>query len=117
MNEIYWLTRVGTISNIGYVMLVLSIVALVTVPLWIDMMGLEEREGFNLKTAIKSIFATGIIGLIIVAFVPTKQDMYLIYGLGSVVEYVQGNDKAKEIPDKAVEAIIEWMDLKKEDEK
>lgn len=111
MNEIYWLTRVGTISIIGYVMLVLSIVALVTIPLWIDM------TGFNLKTAIKSIFATGIIGLIIVAFVPTKQDMYLIYGLGSVVEYVQGNDKAKEIPDKAVEAIIEWMDLKKEDEK
>lgn len=117
MNEIYWLTRVGTISDIGYAMFILSIIALVTVPIWTNIVDLEEWECLNPKTAIKSILATGIIGLIIVAFVPTKQDMYLIYGLGSVVEYVQGNDKAKEIPDKAVEAIIEWMDLKKEDEK
>lgn len=115
MNEIYWLTRVGIINDIGYIMLILSLFALTTALIWINMADLEECDWLKPKAVIKSIVATGIIGLLITAFVPTKQDMCLIYGLGSVVEYVQGNDKAKEIPDKAVEAIIEWMDLNKED--
>ena len=117
MNEIYWLTRVGTISDIGHIMLILSLFAFVLFPVLVNSADLGEWDWFKPKAVIKSLVATGIIGLLIVTFVPTKQDMYLIYGLGSVVEYVQENDKAKEIPDKAVEAIIEWMDFKKEDAK
>lgn len=43
--------------------------------------------------------------------------LYLIYGLGSVIDYAKDNEKVKEIPDKAVEKIIDWMDLNKEEYK
>lgn len=115
MNEIYWLTRVGIINTIGVSLIIVSVFILLTLPLWNETFELSELGWDKLKKIIKSIITVGVIGLIIVAFVPSKKDMLLIYGLGPVVEYVKGNDKLKEIPDNAIEAIIEWMDLKKEE--
>ena len=42
--------------------------------------------------------------------------MFLIYGLGSAIEYMKGDDRLKEIPDKAIDAIMEYLG-KEEDEK
>ena len=35
--------------------------------------------------------------------------MYLIYGVGNVIDYCQDNPKVKELPDKAVEALNTWL--------
>lgn len=115
MNEIYWLTRVGIINTIGVYLIIVSVFMLLTLPLWNEMFELRELGWDKSKKIIKPIITIGIVGLIIVAFVPSKKDMLLIYGLGPVVEYIKGDDKLKEIPDNAIEAILEWMDLKKED--
>jgi hypothetical protein len=42
--------------------------------------------------------------------------MLLIYGLGTTVDYIKSNDKAKELPDKAVDALTRYIDtISKED--
>lgn len=115
MMEIYWLTRVGVIDEVARVMLILSGMALVLFPLMCSLMELEDADWFKPRTAIRWLAGMFIVGLMLKAFVPTKQDLYLIYGLGTAIEYVKDNDKAKEIPDKAVDAIIEWMEIDKQD--
>ena len=40
-----------------------------------------------------------------------------IYGVGGTIDYIKSNDKAEQIPDKAVDALIKWLDTEQEDEK
>lgn len=115
--EVYWLTRVGVIDEVARVMLILSGMALVLFPIMCSLMELEDAEWFKPRTAFRWLAGMFIVGLLLKAFVPTKQDLYLIYGLGTVIEYMEGNDKVKEIPDKAVDAMIEWMEMDKEEKK
>lgn len=117
MMEVYWLTRVGVINEMAEVMLFLSGLVLVFSPLLCSLMELEDADWLKPSTAIRWLAGVFIVGLLLKAFVPTKQDLYLIYGLGTVIEYMEGNDKVKEIPDKAVDAMIEWMEIDKEEKK
>ena len=48
-------------------------------------------------------------------FVPSKQTMYEIFGIGTVIDYVQSNDNVKKIPDKCIEAVNLWLDEKMKD--
>ena len=114
MNEIYWLTRVGVIGDMGGAMATVSGLCLVLFPAIYNIMDCEDERWLNPKVVLKWLIGMLITGLLILAFLPSKKDLYLIYGLGSVIDYVEGNDKVKDIPDKAVDAIIEWMDLNKE---
>ena len=52
-------------------------------------------------------FFLGIIGVI---FIPSKNEMYAIYGIGTVIDYVQDNQTAQGIPDKAIKAIDKYLD-------
>lgn len=38
-------------------------------------------------------------------FVPNKNDLYVIYGIGNVVDYCKKNDGMKELPDNAIKAL------------
>lgn len=51
----------------------------------------------------------------ILILTPTKKDLLLIYGLGPTVDYIQDNEKVKELPDKCVEALSKWVDSLNED--
>lgn len=44
MNEIYWLTRVGVISDIGRITLILSLFVLMISPILVNMADLEEWD-------------------------------------------------------------------------
>jgi len=55
--------------------------------------------------------------VILVVLTPTTNDLLLIYGGGEVLEYLQGNDKVKELPDKTVEMLDQWLDKQLEKEK
>lgn len=115
MNEIYWLTRVGTINDIGGFMAAISAICLVLSTIIFIMLDDDLVDWIKPKVVIKWLISMFITGLLIIAFVPTKKDMYLIYGLGTVIDYAKDNEKVREIPDKAVEAIIDWMEINKDD--
>lgn len=51
------------------------------------------------------------------AFLPDKQDLLEIYGIGGTIDYIKRNDKAKELPDKVVDALTRYVDsIEKEKE-
>ena len=66
----------------------------------------------------KALIVTFVVSTLLAILIPSKKELYLIYGLGTTIDYVQSNDKAKELPDKAIDALNKYLDeLNKEDKK
>mgnify|MGYP004481456109 FL=1 len=43
-------------------------------------------------------------------FFPTKSQLYIIYGVGGSIDYLKDNPTAKELPDKCIKALDNWVD-------
>lgn len=48
--------------------------------------------------------------LFITLFIPNSKQLAIIYTAGNAIEYVQGNEKIKELPDKAVQCLDKFID-------
>lgn len=123
MNEIYWITILSNLRTAA--LIIFAIVAGVTilcVCILIGTMGTYDADeidtimGRKVKKITISSLIVGFIMLMITIFIPSKQDMYLIYGAGNVIDYCQDNPKVKELPDTAVEALNTWLDMVNEKE-
>ena len=42
--------------------------------------------------------------------VPSESKLYVIYGIGNTIDYIRTNDKAKQLPDKAIDCIYKYLD-------
>lgn len=62
------------------------------------------------KNILKASFYTFVISLIFASAIPSKKELYLIYGVGSTIEYLKSNPNAKELPDKCIKALERWAD-------
>ena len=52
----------------------------------------------------------GIVAAIFAVFIPSKKDMYMIVGVGTTIDYVQKNETARQLPDKCIEALNNWVE-------
>lgn len=105
--------RIGELSVFFNVMWILAIgvffLFLVTAPLAIDF--IEEKDMTNqAKKAAKTLAVVFIVGCIGSILTPTMKEMYAIYGIGGTIDYIKSNDKAKELPDKCVDALTRYVD-------
>lgn len=53
------------------------------------------------------------IGIVLISLsfaIPNERKLYVIYGMGSTIDYIKSNDKAKEIPSKAIDCIYKYLD-------
>lgn len=120
MELLYWITRFDALCTVFDTILISSgvlggilIIALI--------IGNTEIEEDHLKPILKylKIFASAfIITLTVKAFVPSTKEALMIYGVGSIIEYLKSNEKAMELPDKCIDALDAWVEElnKKEDE-
>ena len=123
MNEIYWITVLSNLRTVALIMfpMVTGVTILCVCILFSTMSAYDTDEIDEIakrkikKIAIPSLIV-GFIMLIVAVLIPSKQDMYLIYGAGNVIDYCQDNPKVKELPDKAVEALNTWLDMVNEKE-
>lgn len=67
----------------------------------------------NQKNTIKKIKTTAlrilIPAAIVLTFVPNSKQAAIIFTAGGAIEYVQGSEKIKELPDKAVECLDKFV--------
>ena len=115
MNEIYWLTRLSILNDVCMVTLALCgcalCVLIVVSPIIIDLYrNMEEESKIIVKKAFKGLIIVLVFSGLGAIFIPSKKDLLLIYGLGSTIDYVKSNDKAKELPDKVVDALTRYVD-------
>ena len=112
MNEIYWLTRIGELDGVFGFLWIAPCIAIGVMIGALPIFGEDWNDKFKdmLKKWLWRFIVVMIIGIIGDAFTPSKKEVLLIYGLGSTIDYVKSNDNAKELPDKAVEALTRYLD-------
>lgn len=120
MTELYWITRLDAFIFVLVVMILLGVVLFS----WNGMRLDDTNEDYkpdapkrkSYKRNMKMIAIITFMSLIAVAFIPSTKNALLIYGVGGTVDYIQGNDTAKQIPDKCLKAIDKYLDSFNEDD-
>ena len=113
MAEIYWLQRIGALSDLFNVMWIFPTLIvgffLVVAPMAMDVIK-ENNITDQAKKVAKILVVMFIVGVIGSIITPSTKEMYAIYGLGGTIDYIKSNDKAKQLPDKCVDAITRYVD-------
>lgn len=124
MWELYLISRIGVIHGLAIASLALSVVTAIIcyiVSITTDDWGKDicnEWQKSKLRKFANKMFVVFGFSVLIVAVTPTKEEAYFIYGVGSTIDYIQSNPKAKQIPDKCIDALNQWVDnLNKKEEK
>ena len=123
MSELYFMTILG---NLGILLGATGIFCLL-IGAWIyctvlfsasvyDTQEEKEAQRHSKKQANK-LLIIGFISVLLCCFIPRTKEMYAIYGIGGVIDYVKGNEKAKKLPDKVIDALDKYLDEQKGEEK
>lgn len=118
MEYIYWIQRLGILSNVCWAVFGLSLTACLILGIYLLVEGDDcyedtKREKRYFKTAL----ILGTISLIGGVFVPTEKELYAIYGIGGTIDYIKDNDTAKQLPDKVINVLDAWVDKQLEENK
>ena len=113
MVEIYWLQRIGALSDLFNVMWIFATVVLGAF-LFVAPMAIEVIKEYNITNQVKKVAKTLtvilIVGVIGSIMTPSTKEMYAIYGIGGTIDYIKSNDKAKQLPDKCIDALTRYVD-------
>ena len=115
MNTLYWITVIGKINIIAQVALfvalfVFFVIAFIT---WIcaDInKGEDDKTSHILFKTFRICSVSFIVTLLIVLFTPSTQQLYAIYGVGTVIDYAKGSKEVQKLPDNAVKALNIWLE-------
>ena len=116
MTEIYWLTRLACVKTLAIILLVASVLIIICAAICYantseNYMKKERDALMKLIKAWKSTVVCSLLfGLLGAIFIPTQREILLIYGLGSTIDYVKSNDKAKQLPEKCIDALTRYVD-------
>lgn len=119
MNEIYWITRLDSISGwlIGFAV-ISAIVTFIAIVSYINCRTDYEKYGndadkrwvefssklFKISLPCFLVFCSSSI------LTPTTNESMLIYGVGTTIDYVKQNNTLQQIPDKCINALDAWVD-------
>lgn len=115
MSELYWISIISKLHVICHLLFTISAI-LSAVQIMAIIACRDEVPKNSGKRTKLSIITTIIFGLGII-LTPSKDEAYLIYGAGTIMDYCKGDQRVKEIPDKAIDALNRYLDSIKENEK
>ena len=124
MKEMYWISVVGNIGDVSEAMILFCGICILLFGSFSAIIDsgvagcgaeIEARGARFLKKATKTGFIVGIISVFIAIFVPGEKQLYKIMGIGMAIDYIKENDAVKNLPDKCINALEEWVDSIEED--
>lgn len=114
MSILYW---INVLDNINFLFILIFIASLLfSVACFIANLtctASEVSETLDYKRFINAknwAYTLLIISTLIITFVPSKRELYIIYGVGGTMDYLKENPTAKELPDKCIKALDTWVD-------
>lgn len=114
MKLVYLVNLVGGLSNLCIIALVgcgiFCVYHILRLMNTYELHDDTDPENVGARKGIKKWFYIFLVVFAIQCAIPSKQTMYEILGIGMVIDYVQNNDNAKALPDKALEAVNLWLD-------
>ena len=121
MTEIYWLQVIGSLGDLSVAALIITIIAIFILTLcYFGFVVYDDDDRAKQATIVKWLRRSAV-GLVIsvvgVVFIPDDKEMMAIYGIGSTIDYIKSNDKAKALPDKVVDALTKYIETLNEEKK
>lgn len=120
MTTLYWITVLGNLSvaltGIFISLIIVSAVALIGYFMESGDFGDKNLQD-KCKKVVKKTSIPLLVTLLLLVFSPSKRELYIIYGVGSTIDYIKSNDKAKQLPDKAIEALSKYLESINEEKK
>lgn len=120
MSELYWITVLGKIESISEAFIFISGVAGIFITIWY-MTSIFVYDEDELKSFIRKLrniaYVIFCVSLVLTVLIPSKKDLYMIYGVGKTMDYLKSNSTARKLPDKCIKAFDKWIDQITEDDK
>lgn len=122
MEELYWVTTLGNISVLCCIISTVGLMfALIFTTLFMcadyyDNDSSQKQKALHKKSLIW-LWVISVIMLFGAVFIPSKQDLYVIYGVGSTIDYLKENPTAQGLPDKYIKLLDKIADEQLEDTK
>ena len=113
MSELYWITVLGKIGNISVAFAVMGGVASVflTIAYIVSACDHADNESKSIICKIRNtVYIIFCISLVLTVLIPSKKDLYMIYGVGGTMDYLKSNPTARKLPDKYIRAFNKWVD-------
>ena len=111
MNTLYWLTILGNISSLAVLAAAFFIAGCA-----VSLIGKMIDDDAKLD---KKFFKASIIGMFVslalCVLIPSKNELYAIYGIGPIIDYAKDSKEVQRLPDNAVKALnvyLEYMQKK-----
>ena len=101
MSTLYWINVIGNLNAL----FIALIIATITLSCFYSIFADHPRQ--RVYCIAVTITLLSVLGLV---FIPSKQDLYVIYGVGGTLDYLHDNKDAKQIPDKCLKVLNEYLD-------
>lgn len=116
MSTLYWINVLGNLNDVC--MIIFEISALFGITFFLvtifhedDIKGDLSKVGYKRFVKVRNTnYIVLIISTLVLVFFPTKSQLYIIYGVGGSIDYLKDNPTAKELPDKCIKALDNWVD-------
>lgn len=112
MNTLYWITTLGNLSELFSALSIFLCMFLVLCIFCI----ICEPSSNIIKKITKWVLGLLIPITLINIFIPNKQDLYIIYGVGTTLDYLKENPQTKQLPDRCIKAIDNYLNKLNEDD-
>lgn len=110
MNEIYWITRLDTVQGFCIAFLTAGI-ACIFISILRTVTSTEDITEPSVTNKFKWLgVALTVIFLPLVMLIPSSRDAMLIFGIGPAIDYIQNNEAARQLPDKCIDALDNWVE-------
>ena len=113
MSDLYWITILGNINlfctiitSFGFFLAVFFTI----VYMCAEYNSKEQEIKAMHKKSLVYTWLISIITVLVSIFIPSKNDLYVIYGVGTTIDYLKENPTAQEIPDKCIKALDVFLD-------
>lgn len=116
MSTLYWINVLGNLNDVCMIIFEISVLFgiiffLVTIFHENEIKADLSKVGYKRFVKVRNTnYIVLIISTLVLVFLPTKSQLYIIYGVGGSIDYLKDNPTAKELPDKCIKALDTWVD-------
>ena len=116
MSTLYWINVLGNLSDVCMIIFTMSallslVFFLVTIFYENEIKADLSKVGYKRFVKVRNIASIAfIISTLAYEFIPSRSQLYMIYGVGGTIDYLKENPSAKELPDKCIKALDTWVD-------
>lgn len=112
MSNLYWILTLGGLHDFSVACMIISIGVFLC--FFIITIATEAKRKEDAREKSLNILAASsivvVLCVLLTIMIPSKKELYMIYGVGGTIEYLKSNPNAKEIPDKCIKALERWAD-------